>query len=1091
MPGLTLHTSNHLETLADQLADRISAAPLPVMEPEVILVQSMGMERWLAMRLATRFQTCANVRFPFPNTFVDEVLAGLLPQPLETLDYSPAVLTWRIMKVLPSLVDERGFEDIRGYLGSSEPSLKLYQLSRRLADLFDQYSLFRPEWLLAWQQNRPAGLPDSTDEAWQASLWRTLVAGTTLRHRAELRRMLITGAAKLKPPAGALPSRVSVFGVSYMPPFHLEALAVISRFTDVDIYVVNPCAELWDYITSIKEEIRLATTGAVVDVDDLHLEHGNPLLASMGRHGRDFFRLLHGIDLLEAEPQFEEPDSASMLGRVQADIMTLNGPSAEPQPTSADDRSIRIASCHSEMREVEALRDHLLDLLDSTPGLTCRDILVTAPDIERYAPLVAAVFGAAPGGEPALPHSIADRTLQSSRTVADFLGLLEMHRGRFQASTVLRLLESPAVRLRFVLSEEDVVIIRRWVAKLAIRWGMDAADRGRHHLPATNENTWQAGVDRLLLGYALHSDRELREGILPFCEVEGGSADVLDRFLSFLETLTTTVRQMVEPRPVDAWCATARGALGSLFAFDVDEQSDERRVVTALRDVGAAAAQAGFDRPVGCEVLLDVLRQRVLRSGMEHGYLGGGITFCSMLPMRSIPFKVVCLLGLNDGAFPRPDIAASFDLMSRRRRPGDRCGRDDDRYLFLEALLSARSNFYISYCGQSARDNSEAPPSVCVLELRDYLMRRFCQRPPTGGSSAPDFVCVKHHLQPFNTAYFLPQGSAQGCFSFSREGLAAARLVSQGAAAVRPTFFSTALAVQPVTQVTVDELVRFFRHPVRAFMQKGLGLRIARFDETDEDSEAFDVSGLAAYQLAEYLSTCISDGASGDELYARARAAGMLPHGSFGKAAFEQLAAGVGRFVAVLRQRNPSGRLEERPIDLSLDGISITGTVPAAPAGGTLLGRFAAVKGRDLVRAWLYHLLLTAQAGTSGPLVSTVVGRDSDGSPGVTEIGPVTNPLAELSALAQLYVAGQSAPLPFFPDTSYAFAMSFSAPELKSGAIEQARRVWEGGRQRDGERVDPYIAQCFGQELPLGEAFESAALTVYRPILEHLRGGDA
>jgi len=1070
MPGLYIYTSNRLEELAAQLSEAFAATPPTPMAAETVIVQSMGMQRWVSMRLAEHLGVCANVEFPFPNRFVQSIFTLFLGHSEETDAFAPDVLTFRTMRLLPTLINDPDFTDLRTYLGSDLRGLRAYQLCRRVADLYDQYTVFRPDWILAWQNGRRVRLSEQQDEKWQRRLLQALVADAETPNRAELRRRFFERLAVHHNPPDGLPRRISVFGISYIPLFHLEVLSALRIHCDVHVYTLNPCAELWDYISSLRESDRLTAHSPDVPRALLHVEEGNSLLAGMGKHGRDFFRIVHELEPSDVSADMHEPDGNSVLQCVQQDILHLRNPNQTPLGIPDGDRSIRFHSCHSPMREVEVLHDVVLGLLDHTPALDCSDILVMAPDIETYAPLIHAVFDASP----ALPYSVADRTLTSNRAIRDLLALLDLPSTRFRVSNVMALLESGPILARFALTTEDVSTIRRWIEQLRIRWGFDGAQRAAHGFAAFEENTWRAGLDRLLLGQAMRESDELFAGVLP-SEEANGAADTLDRFLAFVSALASLNDRLQTDRPVPDWAAFTTEALGTLFLFDDESAREPRQIQTALDSIAVSARTAHFDMPVNREEFRHILEQRFACQGMEHGYLSQGITFCSMLPMRSIPFKLIYLLGMNDRDFPRRKTRSSFDLMARHPRPGDRAMHLDDRYVFLETLVSARHCLHLSYVGQDLQDNSAKPPSVCLIELRNYLARRFAC-----GTETP--FTVQHRLQPFAPDYFTQD--SPDLFSYSDEHLRAARVLVRDEAPEVPAFISQPVTMRGQTALSLDEFASFFRNPSRAFIEQTLGMYLLPAIENDEDSESFELRGLDRYHLGNQLTKALLAGGSSRSLRETVRATGILPHGTPGDVAFERIAADVDRFAVVLHSQRSPGDHVPHDLETDIDGTRLSARLQLSTALPRLVfARYATVGAHDYIRSWLAHLLLCTASEHTSSVETRLVGRATDGTCQVLHYAPQTDTRGILARLLSLYREGLAEPLPLFPETSFAFASARVAGESADTAYLKAMRPWAGDYNRDGERTDRYFRKCFGCTLPRGERFERCALDLFGPML--------
>ncbi|HOW99091.1 MAG TPA: exodeoxyribonuclease V subunit gamma, partial [Deltaproteobacteria bacterium] len=839
MQGLKLFAGNRLETLVRTLSDHLSEPLASPLAPEVIIVQSKGMEHWLSMQLASRHGVCSNCTFPFPHTVMNRLFRQVLDGLPEASAFEPESMAWRVMAVLPGLLDSPGFETLKSYLADDRTGVKLYQLSSCLADLFDTYLVFRPGMILGWQSGRlsmPG--PARSVETWQCALWRAVSEGRGHEHPAALRERFL---ASLGPAAvPKLPGRLSLFGISSLPPFYLEVFHALSRFIPVSFYLLNPCREYWGDIRSRGEMAGMPLLRRET-VQDLHLEEGNGLLASLGAVGRDLFDMLQEYEVCEFDA-FEDVEPDTLLKSVQRDILDLVSPGPEDgRVVKEGDRSIQVHSCHSPMREVEVLRDSLLALFDSDPGLRPEDVLVMSPDIELYAPFIQAVFDVPRKDPDFLPFAIVDRSLKTSNSIADVLmAILDMSTSRFEATRVLELLESEPLRRRFGLAEGDITPIERWVRETGIRWGIDASWKRDRGLPDYPGNTWEFGLDRMLLGYAMTSEGGAGfAGVLPYDDIEGDSSLVLGSFLSFLRSLFERVRDFGRARTLHEWSALLEGLLAEFFAVEEEAASQVSGLRALFKGLGDMQDRAGMAQPLGLDVIRAHLKGRIGAVAEGRNFLSGGMTFCAMLPMRSVPFKVVCLLGMNHDAFPRHQRALGFDLIGRQPRRGDCNQRNKDLYLFLEALLSARSVFYASYLGQSMQDNAPIPPSVALSTLLEHVEGAYRDGE---GKPVGDRIHTRHCLQAFNPRYFTGAGPL---FSYSRENADAARALLQPGRTER-AFLGDRLA-DPGDEwrvVDVGTLCSFFRDPAKFLLEHRLKMAIPGRPPFMEDFEPVEVTDL-------------------------------------------------------------------------------------------------------------------------------------------------------------------------------------------------------------------------------------------------------
>jgi exodeoxyribonuclease V gamma subunit len=1050
-----------MENLAAQLGETLARPLQSPLTAEVIVVQSKGMQRWLAMELARRNGVWANCSWPFPNKFVSDIFARALPGTNNGEAFEPARMLWRIMRLVDSFADRKEFAEIKGYLHGANPGLKRYQLAGRIADTFDQYTIFRGDLLAGWE----AGEGDH----WQAVLWRALVAESAGAHRGRVQADFLQLLRSGRIDSSLFPQRVSVFGISYLPSFHLQVLAAVAAFTEVNLFIMSPCQEYWGDILPGKVTARLAAAERET------VDEGNALLASLGRLGRDFSNLL----LECGEPAGSEADlyqqakGASLLATVQNDILALRQTEAGAQRTvTAADGSIRIHSCHSAMREVEVLHDNLLQLFAADRELQPRDILVMTPDIETYSPYIAAVFAGSDKQTERIPFSIADRNISSEGRLAEiFIAILDLAGKRFTAPLVMDILAAPAVHTKFGLAETDLDLIRKWLEECVIRWGWDEHDRVKAGLPPYREQSWLAGLERLLLGYALpEEDDRLFAGILPYDNMEGNAPALLGRLVTFVRALHAAVAGLDEQRSLGAW----EGLLQSLFAGFFAPGEDEAREATAISrviaELGGLQAETAFTAWLDLPVIRTWLIDRF--AGEEHGlgFLSGGVTFCAMLPMRSIPFKVVVLLGMNDGLFPRQSRPPGFDLIGRSPRPGDRSLRNEDRYLFLEAILSARQRLYISYTGQNIKDNSAVPPSTLVSELLDFLRRNYAS---AAGGDLPDLVTT-HRLQPFSQDYFT---GSSGLFSYSRENFEA---VCSRLTTVREPyeFVSEALPAPAETmrELSLSSLLSFYSNPAAYLLRHRLHVQLEELAAPLEEREPFMTDGLDAYGLKQEILERAVSGDSSTFLLQLAKARGLLPPALYGELVYRKVSAQAIELAAAVRVAGGAGtRLAPLDFELQLEGFKLSGRLDGILPGQLLRYRCAKLGARDQIRFWIEHLLLNSLEIEGYPLVSRLIMADK-----TVTLPPYAAARDHLQQLLEMYWKGLSRPLKFFPGAALAY--------VKNGSLDDAAKVWNA--ERHPESADRYYSVCFAGTSPLDGEFARIATAVcgeYRRIRERHR----
>ena len=1127
--AMHIYRANRVEALLDSLADVLRQPLSSPLVPECVVVQSKGMATWLAMQLSGRFGVWANPDFPHPRQFVQRVLRATLGEEGDRVQrYSRERLAFAICALLDDCRRDPDFFPLTSYLTDGPLSKKL-NLARQIAHLFDQYAVYRPEMILAWEEGENRALAhDLPEDIWQPKLWRLLVAHlgccSPARLMLKARQALAAGAI---PFPHLLPSRVSLFGIDTLPTIYLGIMGELAHILPVHFHLFSPAEGYFADIRSQAEAHRaLARLPSGLEEADLYLEVGHPLLASMGAMARDFQEVLEGsVPYVEAGEQYSAHAAPqTMLEVLQNDILHLRhrspiGGNASPLMLAKDDASIRIHACHSRLREVEVLQDQLLALIENDPALAPRDIVVMLPEVSAYAPLIEAVFGLSPEDKRFIPFRIADRSLLSGAPLIDvFFRFLQMAPGRMPVSEVMELLACEAIHLNFGIAPEDLPKIRLWVEKTGIRWGIDELHRESLQQPKERQNTWRFGFDRLALGYAVRADGAFLGEVLPYEEIEGQGAELAGRFIHFCETLFLEAEKLSANREMQEWQRVLNDLLQALFLEDSPQAWQLQKIRDGLAQITLEAQDVGFSQPLDLNGLMILLKEKLSGQATAQGFLEGGLTFCGMLPMRSIPFKVICLLGMNDGDFPRVEHPQSFDLIARYPQRGDRAKRNDDRYVFLEALLACRDKFLVFYQGNTLRDGKELPPAVVVEELVDSLAESFSLAPELSG--ADDACCaerrkrlaarivVHHPLQPFSRKYF--SRADERLYSFAAEYCRAAQAKQTGGR-TRHAFLPAPLppaAFSLASSVSLSDVSRYFSHPVRWFLENRLGLFLQDRSRTLQDREPIHLDSLEKYQLSRDLLAMKGEGLAQPEiLLARWRGEGRVPLGQGAQAVFAEIRETVRPIVEQLLVYGPGGADQELPpvrreIRLSSE-ITLHGELSGRYPSGHLYWTNSLLHGKILLPVWLEHLFLSAVVPEDQRCETIVIGRDRDkGTAQVLRFSPVQEAANLLLELATLFADGFNAPLPFFPKSSLAFAQMMAAgkgteQERCIAAFARAEEEYLGNDFAPGEGEDPYCRQLFGEALPVSPGyalygagksptFAEVATRIFTPMLRQM-----
>ncbi len=968
---------SHMRTLMQQ-------QPLTsVFSREHFLVENVGMERWLAQQLAQQFGVFANYQFSLPEAFFHTLTRNLTTN---TTPFTDERL-WQIEALLREL-DGAVFAPLQAYLSGDNLPLKRYQLAQVLTRLFAHYQLARPELLQAWQQQQLQTQHPS--EHWQQALWQKILTDAPLEdamsaHQAAIAKLQHTARGQLR---YHVPERLFVLIVSTLSPIFLHYLQALSLHCPLHIYTLNPL-------------VRAKTP--------------HPLLTGLGQQGFAFWHSVEnllGSDVVNnLHPLHLNKPHPTLLAQLQNDL--AQGVSLPVSRVLPRDDSISIHACHSRMREVEVAKNQLLDSLEKHPQLQVHEIAIVAPNIHDYAPYLQAVLND-------IPHSIASSHLPIGQAVCTaFLQFLNVCDSRFGWQTVLELLEHPSIYPSFDLSIDDVCILKHWLLQTEVRWGQAATHKSQFELPPLQENTWQASLERLLMGYAVNDEHTFVAGILPYKHLEGSAAQALGGLCDFVQLLFTASRDLQQPHTLPDWSEQCRYYATHLFAHlnPLDQQP-----LYALLAKLSETLTTPQPHLLTLAVIKAWLSDQLTTSTAASGLLRGQLTCCSINAVRGVPFQVIIVLGMNEGEFPRNQHAPAFDLIAQFPRRTDFNPRSDQRQQFLQLLFAAQQQLILTYQGQSLAQNQIIPPAVVVSELVEVLAHDY---------QLSDII-INQPLQAFSRRYF--SAESPRLFSYAKTACDTAVALAAEKSPASLWWQGTIPAKQEHVIETI-ELFSFFRHPQRYFLRRQLNLYLQPLAATPPEREPFCIDGLHAYSLyQDWIEALLNQQPFSLK---KLQAQGKWLSGVMAELSFVQTQTQLIEFVEQIKSLTLGEKIAPLAVDRQCGSWRIVGKLEHRYQHGSLFYRFAGLKGKDFFIALLHHLLLNQQQPETTHLLSTDYHL---------VFSPTLTDSTLLIQLIDLYNKGQQQPATLFPDSvldylKQAWLLKNSSRTSKS-AFEVASQGW-------------------------------------------------
>lgn len=1061
---LKLHRAERSSTLAGALADLLAT---PLSDPfagEIVAVPAKGVERWLTQRIATVLGAeksdgiAANIAFPSPARLVDDAVAAASGTDSSEDPWSPSRVLWTVLDVIDRSGDQPWYPVLEKHLEGHRIGRR-YETAVHLAELFRSYAAQRPSMLVEWAAGSDtdgAGYALDSDLLWQAELWRGVRQQIGSPSVAE--RLADTcDRLRTNPDLVPFPERLSLFGTTRLTTAQLEVVQALAAHRDVHLWLTHPSPVMWERLSSVSTVARRRD-------DDTALLVQNPLAAGLSRDVRELQARLRATEFDDVHHP-GTPLPRTLLGGVQQAIVDDRNPESLPEP----DGTLQVHACHGASRQVEVLRESLLHLFQEDPGLEPRDVLILCPDVEAYAPLIRAAFGQGVLGHPGhrLRVRLADRGLRQTNPVLAVLeSLLQLADDRASASSVLDLAAAPPVRRCFGFGDDELERLREWVHEAGARWGIGQRQRSAFGLADFPQNTFNTAVDRLLLGVAAdESEPEWLALSLPLDDVESTDIDLAGRFAEFVDRLAVTLRDLEGPQSGAQWVAVLRRALSLLVQAS---QADSWQLAQAQREL-AEAVEHGDSTLLRLPDVRAMLETRMAARPTRANFRTGELTVCTMVPMRSVPHKVVALLGLDDEVFPRKGSLDGDDVTGRDPCPGERDPRSEDRQLLLDALMSATDHLLLFYTGSDPVTGGERPPAIPLSGVLDMV--------GTG-------VIRRHPLQPFDTRNF----EVRSPFSFDRGALEGARASMRepvGAPAGAPSLPAAPLPPKEAGDVDLADLVAFAVSPTQAFLRQRLGVRIPELDEDVADALDLELDPLSKWALGERMLASRLRGISPADFRATEWRRGTLPPFELGGAALAQVESTVDALAHATRSLLTA---EPDTVDVAVDlgdGRRLTGTVPGVHDGKIVRTSFSRLGPKHRLSAWVQLLGVAATRGA--PVQALVTGRGSGSRPTwrSTLSAPV-DALEQLRILVELRDAGSIAPLPVADGATSAYAQRRFGGGSDEEAWASAAYQWSG---MFGDVTNRAIAYVYGSGASLDDfapdprEFGALAYRLWSPLL--------
>ena len=1071
--SLKVYSYTKQHTLINHLINVIynNNSPVDPFKKEKIIVQSAGMAKWLQLKIAQAKDVCFNIDFIFPNNFIEEIfeLSSIIKNDLSANLNSDTML-FQILKYIPEFAEnDNDFITIKNYLNSRQESgLKLYNLSAKIAYIFDQYIIYRPEWIKNWKLGK-FNTDNIFDEKWQSKLFLKITENYKTKADYYYEFIEKTDLNNIK----NLPDRICVFGISSLPEYYVKILEKLSQKCEVNIFFLNPTTEFWgDLIKEKQKNIKEnKSMKAGIDPELLHFETGNELLAFLGKTGQDFFNLLNDTqysEWIDEDYNNEIYKNNTLLDKIKNSIYFLE--KDKNNIIDEENLSIQIHACHSKVRELEVLKNILLKIISENSDINPENIVVMAPDIEEYSPYIHGIFGSDRKSEFFLNYSVSDVTLNNqSQVISLFNFMLDFVSSRFKVNDFFKIISDEVILDNFGLSLNSVEYIKKWLYETKICWGIDKEHRNKNVEFQYDEFSFDRGFDSMMAGFAMTAEDSSYNGLYTYDEIEGQNG----RLLGIITEIYSKLKQMnsysEKKFSIIEWVEKTLNCFNFMFIKTENHEKEKNYVQVFLNNILNNEKIKEFNEEISYNVFKQFVSDRLGVEKIERGFLSGGITFSSMLPMRSVPFKVVCLIGMNNQSFPRNDNKLKFDLMGIKYKPGDRSLRESDKYLFLESILSAEKYLIITYEGINFKDNTRKVPSITVTMLIEYIKSNYCLK---DNHEIEKKLVFHHKMQPFNSEYFLKSSAYYSYSDFDyqiAEKLAGKTSKKQEAKNIKKNLLLSSDKEDELQKdFFMDEIIRFFKSPSKYFVNNTLGMYISEYDTNLSDDECFNLEK-KSYIIKKIVDEHIQNNSVLVNNFFNRDLYFMLPPGGFGKLEIkdlllktEKLMSKINKITHGVLPVTKEFEVINREFNVK---IRIENFVP--DVGQILYYPAERLYNNNLLEIWLRHVFLGLVGLKQQKQLKTYYINLNE----IYVFEPLKNVSEIIENLVEIYRENKKGEFVFFPNSSVEFYKTymeklekFDEEKAVEEGIKEAFKKWNGNYKLTGEKEFDYNKFIFKEQ---------------------------
>ncbi|MFI4853104.1 MAG: exodeoxyribonuclease V subunit gamma [Candidatus Makana argininalis] len=967
------------------------------LKPEIIVVKNKNISEWLKIKLSEQLGIYSNIKFITISKFIWTMISNLLPNIKYKYIQNNSIMTWKIMSLIPNIINNKYFLKIKLYLNNND-IVKKFKFSRSLSYIFKQYLIYRPDWLKSWINGKLVnGL--SEEQIWQSFLWRKLIHNKLNYNELILQnydnfhyfeKIIKNKYLKKK----KLPNRAFIFGISSIPPMYIKLLELLGHYMDIHNMIINPCKNYWgdiEYLNLFEKIINkyIKENNNIISVkkkkknifkqniDKFKL--GNYFLSSWGKKCKEYIYLISNLNRIIEINAFIKPNNTNILNLIKKDILFLKKYSFDDKKNiyknkilkrmiKKKDFSISINSCINFFKEIEILYEKILFLMSQDHKLKPQDIIVMAPNINIYLPSIKSIFGNY-HLKNNLPFYISDIISKEINLISKaFIRLLNLPFIKLSTKEIIKLLEVKSISYKFKIKNKEIDILKKWMLESGIK--LESDEEKKNDKLITNFNSFNFGFNRMFLGYAMESCYGYWNNILPYDKTYGLSSVLLGNFYNLINNIKYFKKKLSKPKKIKSWFAISEMIISSFFCATSYKEKDVLILIKKTwKKILKNCYKSQFKDKISIKLITEELFNILNKKKIINNYLFGKINFCNIKSMSSINFKIVCILGINDNIFIKKKNRNNFNLIYKYPRIGDKNILEDYKYCFLESMLSAKNIFYISFIGNNIKNNNINTTSIFVNELIDYISNNFYIEGDKNLDNKQMMINVIKHIFKYheNKIFLKPN-----IFYFKKKNF----YLKQNLKTLKHDLsLNSKLLLNFKNKILkLEDMIIFYKNPIKTWFIKNLGIFYNKsFTEISNEKDYIN-NIYITHKIKEKILNLMIQRKNIIKIFNEIKYSGLLPNGIFGEIFFLEQ---YNKLIHLYKKVKIFNLFIKKKIEIYLyfKYVTIIGWIDYFHKNGIIKWSTKKITIKDGLLLWIEHLIYCASGGKEHSIMFFINGE--------------------------------------------------------------------------------------------------------------------